>query len=115
MLISNSLEAGQYSVGRWLSYKTLNVVLAATMVFALCRYVAAKLPSGWWRTIGLVSRHSLGIYLLHPIFLWPMKAFGWHQGNPAWVIPLWIVLSGAGALALSYLFSLSAKTRWLLP
>lgn len=29
--------------------------------------------------------------------------------------PVWIVLSGAGALAMSYLFSKSAKTRWLLP
>ena len=31
------------------------------------------------------------------------------------VIPLWIVLSGAGALGLSWLIARSSKTRWLLP
>ena len=65
--------------------------------------------------VGFISKHSLGIYLLHPIFLWPMKEFGWYQGHPAWVIPLWIVISGAGALWMSWMVSKSEKTRWLLP
>ncbi|ADV85141.1 acyltransferase [Vibrio vulnificus] len=115
MVVSNSLATGEYTVGRWLSYKTINVVLAASMVFVLCRSVGERLSAQWQKWVALISRHSLGIYLLHPIFLWPMKELGWYQGHPAWVIPLWVVLSGAGALALSYLFSLSAKTRWLLP
>ncbi|OQK55378.1 hypothetical protein XM75_c10084 [Vibrio vulnificus] len=79
------------------------------------RSVVERLSAQWQKWVALISRHSLGIYLLHPIFLWPMKELGWYLGHPAWVIPLWVVLSGAGALALSYLFSLSAKTRWLLP
>ncbi len=38
MVVTNSLEADKYTVGRWFSYKTLNVILAASMIFMLCRY-----------------------------------------------------------------------------
>lgn len=110
-----SLAGNEYSVGRWFSYKTINVVLIASMVFILARALATKLPLSWQRGVSFVSRHSLGIYLLHPIFLWPMKAYGWWQGNPAWVIPLWVVISGVGSLWVSWLVSRSSKTRWLLP
>lgn len=115
MVISNSVDAGQYTVGRWLSYKTLNVVLAASMIFILCRYVSDKIPESAYTVVAFISQYSLGIYLLHPIFLWPMKVMGWYQGNPLWVIPLWVVLSGAGALGLSWLLARSKKTAWLLP
>nr|WP_217906464.1 acyltransferase [Vibrio sp. JPW-9-11-11] len=115
MVIGHSLVAEKYTVGRWLSYKTLNVVLAASMVFMLCRYYGEGLSNRAHRVVSFISQHSLGIYLLHPIFLWPMKAFGWHQGHPLWVIPVWIVVSGCGALGLSYLISCSNRTRWLLP
>lgn len=115
MVVSNSLAAEEYTVGRWLSYKTLNVVLAASMIFMLCRYFGEGLSPGANKVVGFISQHSLGIYILHPIFLWPMKEFGWYQGHPGWVIPVWIVLSGAGALIMSWLFSRSSKTSWLLP
>ncbi|ANU37998.1 acyltransferase [Vibrio scophthalmi] len=115
MVIANSVEAGQYTVGRWLSYKTLNVVLAASMVFVICRYLSDKLPQRIYDVVAFISQYSLGIYLLHPIFLWPMKTLGWHQGNPLWVIPLWVLISGIGALGLSWLLARSKKTAWLLP
>ncbi|MDC5853331.1 acyltransferase [Vibrio europaeus] len=115
MVISDSLMQGEYTVERWLSYKTLNVILAASMIFMLCRYFGEGLSQKSNQVIGFISKNSLGIYILHPIFLWPMKELGWYQGHPAWVIPLWIVLSGAGALALSWLLSQSSRTRWLLP
>ncbi|NOH81837.1 acyltransferase [Vibrio sp. RE86] len=115
MVITNSVAAEQYTVGRWLSYKTLNVIFAASMIFMLCRYFGEGLSSQANKVVGFISQHSLGIYILHPIFLWPMKEFGWYQGHPAWVIPVWIVLSGGGALMLSSLLAKSAKTRWLLP
>jgi surface polysaccharide O-acyltransferase-like enzyme len=115
MVITNSIAAEQYTVGRWLSYKTLNVVMAASMVFMLCRYFGEGLSAQANKVIGFISSHSLGIYILHPIFLWPMKEFAWYQGHPLWVIPLWVVMSGAGALALSWLLAKSAYTRWLLP
>jgi surface polysaccharide O-acyltransferase-like enzyme len=85
------------------------------MIFMLCRYFGEGLSQKSNQVIGFISKNSLGIYILHPIFLWPMKELGWHQGHPAWIIPLWIVLSGAGALALSWLLSQSSRTRWLLP
>ncbi|WGW00228.1 acyltransferase [Vibrio sp. YMD68] len=114
-VVNLSVTADAYTVGRWLSYKTLNVILAASMVFMLCRYFGEGLSENTRKVVGVISKNSLGIYILHPIFLWPMKEFGWYQGHPAWVIPVWIVVSGAGALLLSVLFSYSAKTRWLLP
>ncbi|WP_086981880.1 acyltransferase [Vibrio aphrogenes] len=114
-VICGSIEQQQYTFGRWLSYKTLNTVLAASMVFMLCRYFADRLSERSQKVISFISTYSLGIYILHPLFLWPMKAYGWHQGNPLWVIPVWIILSGSGALALSWLLSRSSKTRWLLP
>lgn len=115
MVVTNSLAAEKYTVGRWLSYKTLNVVAAASMVFMLCRYFGEGLSDNTNKVIGFISQHSLGIYILHPIFLWPMKEFAWYQGHPGWVIPLWVMLSGSGALLTSWLLSRSAKTRWLLP
>ncbi|MCK6265739.1 acyltransferase family protein [Vibrio sp. ZSDE26] len=114
-VINLSLEANEYTVARWLSYKTFNVILAASMVFMLCRYFGEGLSERTRKVVGLISQNSLGIYILHPIFLWPMKEFGWYQGHPVWVIPVWIVISGAGALLLSWLFSRSEKTQWLLP
>ena len=69
MVVSTSVELGEYKVGRWLSYKTLNVVLAASMVFMLCRYFGEGLSEQANKVIGFISQHSLGIYILHPIFL----------------------------------------------
>lgn len=114
-VINISLEHTSYMVGRWLSYKTLNVVLVATMIFILCRAWADKLSATTQRWVSVISQHSLGIYLLHPIFLWPMKTYGWYEGHPLWVIPLWVIISGSGALGVSYLLSRSSCTRWLLP
>lgn len=114
-VVSMSIEADRYAFGRWLSYKTVNTVLAASMVFMLCRYFGERLSASFNKVVGFISRHSLGIYILHPIFLWPMKEFGWYQGHPAWVIPVWIVISGSASLAVSWLLSRSNKTAWLLP
>ncbi|CAM4235104.1 acyltransferase [Vibrio neonatus] len=114
-VVSLSLEANEYTYGRWLSYKTLNTVCAASMIFMLCRYYGEGLSAKANKVVGFISTHSLGIYILHPIFLWPMKELGWGQGHPAWTIPLWIIISGGGALLLSWLVSRSRKTAWLLP
>ncbi|MDG3086671.1 acyltransferase [Vibrio hannami] len=116
MVIQGSIEAGEYTFGRWLSYKTLNTVAAASMIFMLGRYYGEGLSDKVRQVVGFISKHSLGIYILHPIFLWPMINFRWYEGtNPLWFIPLWVVLSGSAALLTSWLFSLSPKSRWLLP
>ncbi len=115
MVISMSLEAGKYSFGRWLSYKTVNTIMAASMVLMLCRYFGEGLSAVSRKVVGFISQHSLGIYLLHPIFLWPMKEFGWYTWHPALVIPLWVIISGGASLIMSWLLSKTTKTAWLLP
>lgn len=115
MVITLSFEEGRYTVGRWLSYKTINTITIASMVFMLCQYYAKKMPHGMHNAVGFISKHSLGIYMLHPIFLWPAKVYGWDQGHPAWEIPLWVIISGSLSLLSSWVLSKSTKTRWLLP
>jgi surface polysaccharide O-acyltransferase-like enzyme len=115
MVTSMSLEAEKYAFGRWLSYKTLNTVLAASMVFMLCRYFGEGLSAKANKVVSFISRHSLGIYILHPLFLWPFFVSGIYSGHPAWVIPVGIIYSGAASLAMSWLVSRSKKTSWLLP
>ncbi|MDP5255723.1 MULTISPECIES: acyltransferase [unclassified Vibrio] len=115
MVIDQSVIEQQYTIGRWLSYKTLNVVLAASMVFVLGRWVCESLPPSSKQSVAFISRHSLGIYLAHPIVLWPMKQLGWYQGNTWLLIPLWTVIGFVGALAISYLLSKTRVTAWLVP
>jgi surface polysaccharide O-acyltransferase-like enzyme len=115
MVVTNSIEAGKYTYGRWLSYKTINTVLAACLVFVVCRASANHLPESLKTMVRFVGKHSLGVYLLHPLFLWPMIEFKLHQGPALIMIPIWVTLSGAGSLTLTWWISKSPKFRWLLP
>ncbi|MGL5291455.1 MAG: acyltransferase [Vibrionaceae bacterium] len=115
MVVYLSLQNGHYSIGRWLSYNTINVVMAAAMVFIFCRYIAENLPNKVKSAVIFISKHSLGVYLLHPIFLWPMKNYQWYNHHPALIIPLWIIISGSLSLLLSHFVAQSKKTQWLLP
>ncbi|WP_373054811.1 acyltransferase family protein [Vibrio salinus] len=63
----------------------------------------------------IISRYSLGIYLLHPIFLWPMQNFEAYHAHPIWIIPLWLIISTGGALGLSWFLSRFRITAWLVP
>ncbi len=115
MVIDHSVLAQQYTIGRWLSYKTINVVLAASMIFVLGRWLCEGSSSSSKAAVAFISRHSLGIYLAHPIVLWPMKQLGWYQGNTWLLIPVWTVIGFVGALAISYLLSKTRATAWLVP
>ncbi len=115
LVIQGSIEVGRYSVGRWFSYKTINTVLAAGMVFIVCKAYADKLAAPVRKLVSFVGKHSLGLYLLHPLFLWPMHALGLHQGPPAIMIPVWVALGGGSALLASWLLGRSRKTAWLVP
>lgn len=116
MVAIDSLAQEKYTIGRWLSYKTINTVLAASMIFMVCRYCGEGLKGNVRKTIGFISRYSLGIYILHPIFLWPMKEFGWYESyHPLVIIPTWIILSGAGSLLVSWVVSKNKRISWLLP
>ncbi|GHA43436.1 acyltransferase [Photobacterium aphoticum] len=114
-VLSDSFASGQYTVGRWLSYKTLNTALIAAAVFALGRYVATRCSARWMAGMVFMSRYSLGIYLLHPLFLWPVRAFDGYVWPPVVMIPLLTVLITAVSLAASWLLAKSAKTAWLVP
>ncbi|KLV07378.1 membrane protein [Photobacterium aquae] len=115
MVLSNSFAAGEYTVGRWLSYKTLNTALIAAMIFALGRYLADRMNEEWLGRLAFMSRYSLGIYLLHPLFLWPVRAFDWYFLPPLFMIPLWTVVATGLALWASWLLGKSSKTAWLVP
>ncbi|WP_104400950.1 acyltransferase [Vibrio penaeicida] len=115
-VITLSLEAEQYRVGRWLSYKTINTVIEAAALFLLVRYCAPKLSDKVKRLVSFVSRHSLGIYLTHPLILLPLYQWQWYEDNhPLWVIPLWTCIGFLGALLMSWGLSKSSHTRWLVP
>ncbi|WP_299017296.1 acyltransferase [uncultured Photobacterium sp.] len=115
MVINNSLSAGEYTVGRWLSYKTLNTAMIAAMVFALCRHYGERLSSAWLARTAFMSRYSLGIYLLHPIFLWPVREYNLYFAHPLITIPFWTVICTALALLASWGLGKHPKTAWLVP
>ncbi|SHF46033.1 acyltransferase [Vibrio gazogenes] len=116
MVIHLSVGAGEYTVKRWLSYKTINTVVIAGMIFVLCRHWGEHLSPMWQKVIRFTSRYSLGIYILHPLVLWPMHHFELNfSGHPLWVIPLWIIMSYIGALVMSWICARFRLTRWLLP
>jgi len=115
MVVSTSLAQGEYTIGRWMSYKTLNTVLIAAMIFALCQRYSDRLSDFWKDKLAFMSRYSLGIYLLHPIFLWPVREFDLYFVHPGLMIPFWTLVCGGLALTASWLLAKSRKTAWLVP
>lgn len=112
-VITVSMAAQDYTVGNWLSYKTINTALIAAMVFSVGRYYGERLQGKTQQAIAFISRYSLGIYLLHPLFLWPVRAFDLYWGSPLLMIPFWTVVCGGLALASSYLLAKHKLTAWL--
>ncbi|WP_348981309.1 acyltransferase family protein [Salidesulfovibrio onnuriiensis] len=115
MVISQSLAEAQYVFGRWLSYKTINTVFTAGMVFAIGRYWAGKMKPKQLEFCSFMSGHSLGIYLLHPVFLWPIRAYDLYFFHPIIMIPLWTMIVTALALGASWLLRTNRYTGWLVP
>lgn len=115
IVISKSFIADEYMVGRWFSYKTLNIVIIAGGVFVFCRYINDKFGDRTRYNLGVLSRYSFGVYLLHPIFLWPLRHYDLYFANPLIAIPVWTVIAASFALGASWLLSRSPKTAWLVP
>ncbi|WP_019613092.1 acyltransferase [Psychromonas ossibalaenae] len=67
-----TVESGEYS-SFFMGYKTLNTVIIGAMLFVTAQ-AYADIISGKLRALILViSKYSLGIYLLHPILLIPVR------------------------------------------
>lgn len=115
LVIEKSIEANRYRTGLYYSYKTINTVILASGVFLGCIAITARLGDGSMRAVRAVARHSLGIYLLHPLFLWPARAFDLYASPGLLFVFFWALVSGGLAYTGSVLLSRSPTTRWLVP
>ena len=115
MVISESFANNEYTVGSWLSYKTLNTALIAGGVFVFCRYISKQISEKTRHNLSFVSQYTLGIYLLHPIFLWPLRHFDLYFINPILSIVIWTFVAAGLSLFASWLLSRSSRTAWLVP
>jgi surface polysaccharide O-acyltransferase-like enzyme len=115
MVITESLDAERYQVARWFSYKTLNTVVVASFVFVGALAYAAHLSARALAIFEFVARHSLGIFLIHPIFLWPVHEFELFRGHPLVVVPLWTLVCGGLALLTSWWLRSHRASAWLVP
>ncbi|MBY6016368.1 acyltransferase family protein [Halomonas denitrificans] len=72
---------GAYS-SLFMGYKTLNTVLIGGMLFVLAQSYADRIGAGAKKVITSISTYSLGIYLVHPLLLIPVRdlengVYGW--------------------------------------
>ena len=67
-----AIENGKYS-SFFMGYKTLNTALIAGMVFVCAQAYAEKITGKLRALVTLISKYSLGIYLLHPLLLIPVR------------------------------------------
>ncbi|WP_250655598.1 acyltransferase [Alkalimarinus coralli] len=57
----------------FMGYKSLNTVLIAGMLFVLAQCYAERIQGRLRDVVSIVSRYSLGIYLVHPLLLIPVR------------------------------------------
>ncbi|MFT6984361.1 MAG: surface polysaccharide O-acyltransferase-like enzyme [Psychromonas sp.] len=67
-----AIESGKYS-SFFMGYKTLNTVIIAGMLFVCAQAYGDKIEGKLRALITLISKYSLGIYLLHPLLLIPVR------------------------------------------
>ncbi|PKF63381.1 hypothetical protein CW745_00565 [Psychromonas sp. psych-6C06] len=67
-----AIETGKYS-SFFMGYKTLNTMVIGAMLFVLAQAYADKISGKLRAFISIVSKYSLGIYLLHPLLLIPVR------------------------------------------
>ena len=114
VVISQSLAASDYVTGQWFSYKTINVALAAMGVFCFGFLLTARrqtLPP----LVSRLAENSLGIYLIHPIILIPLRDLGLRSGLPWLEIPFWVLSAFFAAFWLSNWLRSRPATAWIVP
>ncbi|RXJ73021.1 hypothetical protein CS022_12045 [Veronia nyctiphanis] len=114
-VVTASLPEGSYQPGNWLSYQTLNTVLVSAAVFMSASKLVIDDKGRASHAIQVISRYSLGIYLVHPLFL----SF-FHQIDPtpphAWlVIPILSLVAFGLSLGLTWLLAAKCRLNWLVP
>ena len=67
-----AIENGEYS-SFFMGYKSLNTAVIAIMLFVSAQAYSDKIQGKLRAIISLISRYSLGIYLLHPLLLIPVR------------------------------------------
>jgi surface polysaccharide O-acyltransferase-like enzyme len=68
-----AVKSGKYS-SFFMGYKTLNTMLIGGMLFVVAQTYADNIKGSFRAFISLISKYSLGIYLLHPLLLIPVRA-----------------------------------------
>ena len=115
-IVEMSLSRNDFTVERLLSLKTVNRVLIAAPIFAWAIHFCERIVSQTMRQlITFVSRYSLGLYLLHPIFLCPLREYDLYWAHPLLAMLFWIIAAGGAALASSWLLARHKLTAWLVP
>lgn len=67
-----AIETDKYS-SFFMGYKTLNTVIIAGMLFVSAQTYGDKIQGRLRVLVSLISKYSLGIYLLHPLLLIPVR------------------------------------------
>lgn len=65
-------QDGKYSTF-FMGYKSLNTVIIGGMLFVICQTYADRIQGKSRAFISLIAKYSLGIYLLHPLLLIPVR------------------------------------------
>lgn len=80
---------GKYS-SYYMSYKSLNTVIISGMLFVVAQTYADKIQGTLRALITQISKYSLGIYLLHPIILIPIREMS--NGVYDWFYSYWLAI-----------------------
>ncbi|CAM3614033.1 acyltransferase [Parendozoicomonas haliclonae] len=106
---------GQYTTGRLTSYKTLNTAVVAATVFMLAYYYGSAVTGRWKTLVRFIGRYSLGLYLLHPVVLWPIRQLNFAPEPALLTIPLMAGIVTTLTLLLVWIMSRFKATAWLVP
>ena len=108
-----SALAGKYAPGRYTSYKTLNTAIMAAIVFSLGYRYAPVVQVHGQRLIQFIARNSLGLFLIHPLFLWPLQQWEILPGATIITVPLLTLAITLISLGAAWCLERSRLTRWL--
>ncbi|MFT5880164.1 MAG: surface polysaccharide O-acyltransferase-like enzyme [Moritella sp.] len=80
---------GDYS-SYFMSYKSLNTVIIGSMLFVVSQAYADKIQGSMRLLTKQISKYSLGIYLLHPLILIPVREMS--NGVYDWFYSYWLAI-----------------------